>query len=297
MAGNWADDCLRLAAESREYFRDAYWWDSYWLVFNDADEVAEQIYQGILEFAVPQDAEALNEILALLRKTATHMINSTDEIKKATAHLDGWTGSAATEVKNYIVSVETSHEHVERIVDALYIAADAYDNLLDAMQKDVLKLIQKARNACEDGDDITADVGAAVAAAITATAKTGLSAGGAAIVSSVLEDSGGKAISHTFSQDGVYASEELVGQLHTLRKYVVEQVKNARRALDAVLTELANTKIPAIVELPSIVVEKAFDASQFTLDEPDYRREVDERKISDKPLIEERRPMPGGHVI
>lgn len=289
---------MKLAEASREYFRDAYWWDSYWVIFNDADEVAEQIYQRILEFATPGDAEAVNEgkigTLAMLRKTASHMIDSSGEIEKAMSRLVGWTGAAAQGVKDYIVAVETSHEHLRRIVDALHIAADAYDNLLRAIRKDLYKLIQKAKNAIEGSDDISVDIGDAVAKALTATATTGLSAGGAAIVSSILEESGGEILKHAFAQDGVYASEELVENLDRLKRTAAAQVKNICQVLDAILTELADTKMPAIVELPSVVVEKAFDASQFTLAEPDYRREVDIARISDEPLIEDSRVARGG---
>lgn len=285
---SWEDQCVQLAQQTVDWFWAEFSADAY---FSSAPDEVPPLQDRILWFALPADREGLDYAIEKLGKAAEWVRNAAGEIDTVSTGdlMVDWEGDAADSVKMYISKVKTSCSHLEKYIEALLVAAQAYKDRLCAIEGDVTSVIELAKNAVDTGNDISGQVASQIGAAVAALATGGAAPAAVALVSGALEAEGVKAFSQTLTGDGVYATRELKDALGKLRGHFATATESVGNALNGLANEVSQAYIPAEVDLPRVVQEPAFDPAQFRIDDPKYSH----TDVSAAPLFPKKELIPG----
>lgn len=171
----------------------------------------------------------------------------------------------------------------------MLVVAETHGKRLYAIEADVVDAISLAKTAVEGGNDTSGQIASTLAGTVVAVATGGSGGGVVAIVSTALNAGVDKAFNRTITGDGVYATRELKDALGGLRGRFATAMESVGKALNVLAEDVSQAHIPAEVDLPRVVQDRAFNPSQFLIDDPNYSH----KGVSTQPLFPQKELVPG----
>ncbi|TWP52622.1 hypothetical protein FKR81_09970 [Lentzea tibetensis] len=217
--------------------------------------------------------------------------------------MNGWTGAAADDFRNYLLKLEDAVNVLVECIDSLLLIVRSYQALVLSMRNDALNLIDQTLkaidNAGADGWKIALAVVGAIAGVVGTVATGGAGAGVAVAVFSSLVSGAAGVANETIDGDSEFTvclsmAKSSVNVIHGID---VERAK-IENALSTLSTFVSGSKLAEVrPDRPVIITAPSFDPGSFGMtDEAQgkHRRPTDKKDLVPEPKRHEDGPYDDG---